>query len=71
MVKKSIGALFILLGLVCIGSTVYEFIVANGEMRFWSVDVLGAAAFHAVCMIVASFLLAQPASKGTLKTQEA
>ena len=71
MLKKSIGVLFIVLGLVCIGFTVYEFIVANGEMRFWSVEILGAVGFHAVCMIIAAFLLGQPASKSALKAQEA
>ena len=71
MVKKSIGVLLIVLGLVCIGVTVYEFIVANGEMSIWSVNVLGAVGFHAACMIIASFLLAQPTSKSALRTQEA
>ncbi len=71
MLRKSIGVLLIILALICVGSTVYEFIVANGEMSIWSVNVLGAAGFHAACMIVASFLLGQPASESTLKIQEA
>ena len=71
MLKKSIGVSFIILGLVCIGVTVYELIVANGEMSIWSVNVLGAVGFHAVCMIIASSFLVNPLSKGTLKQQVA
>ena len=61
MLKQIIGAILILLALIYVGVTVYEFIAAKGAMRIWSVDVLGAAGFHAVCMIVASFLLVRPA----------
>ena len=60
MLKQVIGVILILLALICVGATVYEFIAAKGAMRIWSVGVLGAAGFHAVCMIVASFLLARP-----------
>jgi hypothetical protein len=63
MVKKIIGAILIILALICVGATVYEFFAAKGEMRIWSANVLGAAGFHAVCMIIASFLLARPAVK--------
>ncbi len=63
MAKKIIGAILIILALICVGSTVYEFLATKGEMRVWSAGVLGAAGFHAVCMIIASFLLARPAAK--------
>jgi hypothetical protein len=71
MLKRSVGVLFILLALICVGSTVYEFIVSNGEMRILSANVLGAAGFHAVCMIIASFLLAQPTSRIAIEGKEA
>ena len=63
MVKKIIGAIFIILALICVGTTIYEFLAAKGEMRIWSAGVLGAAGFHGACMIIASFLLARPAVK--------
>lgn len=63
MVKQTIGIILIILALICIGSAVYEFLTAKGEMSIWSVNVLGAAGFHAVCMIIAAFLLARPAQK--------
>ena len=71
MLRKTIGLLLIVLALVCVGTTVYEFIVSNGEMSIWSVNVLGAAAFHAACMIIASFLLAEPAPRIAIKAKEA
>ena len=60
-----------LLALICFGVTVYKFWATKGEMRIWSVNVLGAAGFHAVCMISASFLLARPAVKEGQKGEEA
>jgi hypothetical protein len=63
MLKKIIGVIFIILALMCAGATVYEFIAAKGAMHIWSVDVLGAAGFHGVCMIIAVFLLAHPTGK--------
>lgn len=71
MLKKIIGAILIFLALICVGITVYEFIAAKGAMPIWSVDVLGAAGFHAVCMIIASFLLARPAVKKDDQEKEA
>jgi len=44
---------------MCIGSTIHEFIVARGAIGIWSADIMGPAAFHAICMIGAAFLLAQ------------
>lgn len=70
MIKKIIGAILIILALICIGTTIYEFLAAKGEMRIWSADVLGAAGFHGVCMIIASFLLARPAVKEEHKGKE-
>jgi hypothetical protein len=70
MVKKIIGVVFMILALMCIGATVYEFIAAKGAMNIWSVDVLGAAAFHGVCMIIAVFLLAHPTVKKGEQTKE-
>ena len=63
MIKKIIGVVLILLALMCVGTTVYECIVAKGAMSIWSVDVLGTAAFHGGCMIIAVFLLARPTVK--------
>ena len=70
MLKKIIGAILILLALICVGITVYEFLAAKGEMRIWSVDVFGAAGFHGACMIIAAFLLARPAVKEANKEKE-
>ena len=61
MLKQIVGVILILLALICVGATIYECIAANGALSIWSVDVLGAAGFHAACMIIASFLLARPA----------
>ena len=63
MLKKSIGVVFMILAIICIGATVYEFIAAKGGMSIWSADVLGAAAFHGVFMIIAMFLLARSTVK--------
>ena len=71
MLRKIIGVLLIILALVCVGTTVFEFIASNGAMSIWSVNVLGAAAFHAACMIIAAFLLTEPASKIEFKAKEA
>ncbi len=70
MPKRIIGIILITLALICVGTTVYEFLVAKGEMRIWSVDVLGAAGFHGACMIIAVFLLARPAIKEDKKEKE-
>ena len=71
MLKQILGAILILLALICVGATVYEFIAAKGAMSIWSVDVLGAAGFHAVCMIIAVFLLARPMVKKDNQEKEA
>ena len=63
MLKQILGVILILLALICVGATVYEFIAAKGAISIWSVDVLGAAGFHGVCMIIAVFLLAHPTVK--------
>lgn len=57
MLKKIIGILCMVLALVCIGTAVYGFIAAKGGQSIWSVDVLGATAFHAVFMMIGVFLL--------------
>jgi hypothetical protein len=71
MRKQIVGVILILLALICVGATVYEYIAAKGAISIWSVDVLGAAGFHAVCMIIASFLLARPAVKKDEQEKEA
>ena len=63
MPKRIIGILLIILALICVGTMVYEFVAAKGEMRIWSINVLGASAFHGACMIIAMFLLARPEIK--------
>jgi hypothetical protein len=47
MRKQIVGVILILLALICVGATVYEYIAAKGAISIWSVDVLGAAGFHA------------------------
>ena len=70
MIKTIIAVILIFLAMICVGSTVYEFIAAKGEMGIFSADVLGAAAFHGICMIIASFLLATKKEKNTVETVE-
>ena len=70
MVKVIIGILLMVFALICIGSTVFEFIAAKGKMGIWSEDVMGAAAFHATCMIIASFLLFRPKSSEKVRSEE-
>lgn len=63
MMKTTIGFLLIGLALCCIGYTVYETFQQPAQVRIWSLNTLGAFGFHALCMIVASFLLASPAAR--------
>ncbi len=63
MAKTIIAIILIVLALACMGSTVYDFLVARGKMSIWSEDVMGACAFHGICMIIAAFLLASSAVK--------
>jgi len=61
--KTIIAVILIVLALACMGSTVYEFFAACGRISIWSGDVIGACAFHGICMIVAAFLLSSSAVK--------
>jgi hypothetical protein len=63
MVKTIIAVVLIALALVCMGSTVFEFFSARGKISIWSPDVMGACAFHGLCMIIAAFLLSGSALK--------
>ncbi|MBI5499841.1 MAG: hypothetical protein HY907_06335 [Deltaproteobacteria bacterium] len=60
MLRKTIAGALILAALACVGSTVVESLTSAGRID-WLEDVVGAGAFHATCMIVASFLLTRPA----------
>jgi len=63
MVKTVIAVILIALALICMGSTVYEFLAARGRISIWSQDVMGACFFHGLCMIIAAFLLSGSALK--------
>ena len=63
MVKTIIAVILIALALICMGSTVFEFFAARGKISIWSEDVMGACAFHGLCMIIAAFLLSGSALK--------
>jgi len=66
MFKIILAVLLMILALICAGSTVYDFVAAKGAMSIWSAEVIGAAAFHGICMIAAMFLLADPAKLNKL-----
>jgi hypothetical protein len=55
--KRIIALILIALALLCMGSTVWEYLAAKGARSIWSADVMGAAAFHGSAMIAAAFLL--------------
>ncbi|MGV8124236.1 MAG: hypothetical protein AB2L14_31205 [Candidatus Xenobiia bacterium LiM19] len=63
MVKTIIAVILIVLALACMGSTVYEYFTARGRISLWSEDVMGACAFHGICMIIAAFLLSSSAGR--------
>ncbi|MDQ7823685.1 MAG: hypothetical protein RDV48_12880 [Candidatus Eremiobacteraeota bacterium] len=63
MIKKIIACILVLCALICVGDTLFQFIRTKGAQGVWSSDVLGASAFHGVCMIIASFLLAGPGAE--------
>ncbi|MHC9543765.1 MAG: hypothetical protein AB9903_29985 [Vulcanimicrobiota bacterium] len=63
MTKTIIAVILIVLALACIGSTVYEYFAARGRISIWSEDIMGACAFHGICMIIAAFLLSSSALK--------
>lgn len=70
MIKKIFAIIFITLGLICVGLTVYEYVNARGNMSIWSLNVTGPLIFHGIFMIIAMFLLSPKGAKITTDKKE-